>query len=141
MTKGERNKREKKEKTNRRISYFQSVMAMKRIFRNPYALTMFRKSVNLTKLRWVECFFFNLLTFKLDSLRWRGDGNPKFSCCQQRGTSFWLLITNYCISEAIFDCAWPGLLLIYSWLAVEKQAHCWCCYQFTQATLHTGWQK
>jgi len=31
-------------------------MAIKRIFRNPNALTILKKSVNLTKLRWVECF-------------------------------------------------------------------------------------
>ena len=50
--------REKKNKNKQKNkSYFQSVMAIKRIFRRSKALTILRKSVNLTKLRWVECFF------------------------------------------------------------------------------------
>ena len=58
MTKGEINKKKKNQNKQKKKSYFQSVMAVKRIFRNTNVLTILRKSVSLTKLRWEECFFF-----------------------------------------------------------------------------------
>lgn len=58
MTREIREKKKRNKNKEKNKSYFQSVMAIKRTFRNPNALTILKKSVNLTKLRWVECFSF-----------------------------------------------------------------------------------